>query len=241
MMTQIKRTSLLLIVLVLGVTSCINAQFAGEKGNGNLVKQDREVGSFTAISAGTGLDVYVVQGEREAITVETDENLQDNIITEVRGDKLVVKVEDRIRRAKAMNVYITLVNINEIHISSGCDFETKSTLKSKKLDIEVSSGADAKIDVHAGELSCSVSSGADADLWGTADYFFAKASSGSDLNARELSAKVCKAKASSGADVTVNATEEIDASASSGGDVSYYGNPTKVDVNTSSGGDVNRR
>jgi len=240
-MKQFKRAGLFLIAIVLGTTSCINAQFSGEKGNGNLVKQDRKIGSFTAISAGTGLDVYVVQGEREAITVETDENLQDNIITEVRGNKLVVKVEDRIRRAKAKKVYITLVNINEIRISSGCDFETKSTIKSAKLDIEVSSGADAKMDVHAGELSCSVSSGADADLWGFADYFYAKASSGSDLNARELSAKVCKAKASSGGDVTVNATEEIDASASSGGDISYYGDPKQVDVNTSSGGNVNRR
>ena len=240
-MKQINRISLFLIVLVLGTTSCINAQFSGEKGNGNLVKQDREVGHFTAISAGTGLDVYVVQGDKEAITVETDENLQDNIITEVRGDKLVVKVEDRIRRAKAMSVYITLVDVNEIHISSGCDFKTESTLKVKELDIEVSSGADAKLDLHADKLSCSVSSGADADLWGTANYFYAKASSGSDLDAHELTAKVCKAKASSGADVTVNVTEEIDASASSGGDVSYYGNPTQVDVNTSSGGDVNRR
>ena len=240
-MKRIKEISLFLFALALGTTSCVNAQFSGEKGNGNVVKQDREIGHFTAISAGTGLNVFVVQGEKEAVTVETDENLQDNIITEVHGDKLVVKVEDRIRRSKSKSVYITLVDVNEISISSGCDFETKSTLKVKELDIEVSSGADAKLDIHADKLSCSVSSGADADLWGTANYFYAKASSGSDLDAHKLTAKICKAKASSGADVTVNATEEIDASASSGGRVNYYGNPTKVDVNTSSGGDVNRR
>ena len=240
-MKRIKGFSLFLFALALGTTSCVNAQFSGEKGNGNVVKQDREIGHFTAISAGTGLNVFVVQGETEAVTVETDENLQDNIITEVRGDKLVVKVEDRIRKAKAMSVYITLVDVNKIHISSGCDFETKSTIKVKNLDIEVSSGADADLDIQVDELSCSVSSGADADLWGTANYFDAKASSGSDLDAHKLIAKICKAKASSGADVTVNTTEEIDASASSGGKVSYYGNPTKVDVKTSSGGDVNRR
>ncbi|MRT93169.1 head GIN domain-containing protein [Ancylomarina sp. 16SWW S1-10-2] len=240
-MKRIKEFSLFLFALALGTTSCVNAQFSGEKGNGNVVKQDREIGHFTAISAGTGLDVFVVQGETEAVTVEADENLQDNIITEVRGGKLIVKVEDRIRKAKAKSVYITLVNVNKINISSGCDFETKSTLNVKELDIEVSSGADAKLDIHADKLSCSVSSGADADLWGTANYFYAKASSGSDLDAHKLTAKTCKAKASSGADVSVNATEEIDASASSGGNVSYYGNPTKVDVNTSSGGDVNRR
>lgn len=240
-MKRIKEISLFLFALVIGTTSCVNAQFSGEKGNGNVIKQDREIGHFTAISAGTGLDVFVVQGETEAVTVEADENLHDNIITEVRGDKLVVKIEDRIRRAKAMSVYITLVDVHKIHISSGCDFKTESTIKVQELDIEVSSGADADLDIHVDKLSCSVSSGADANLWGTANYFYGKASSGSDLDAHKLIAKICKAKASSGADVSVNATEEIDASASSGGDVSYYGNPTKVDVNTSSGGDVNRR
>ena len=240
-MKQIRRINLFLIALVLGTTSCINAQFLGEKGNGNVIKQDREIGHFTAISAGTGLDVYVVQGDKEAVTVETDENLQDNIITEIRGNKLIVKVEDRIRRAKAMVVYITLVDVNEIHISSGCHFKTKSSIKVKELEITVSSGANADLNINADKLSCAVSSGADANLWGTANYFYAKASSGSDLDARKLTAQRCKAKASSGADVTVNATEKIDASASSGGDVSYYGNPTKVDVVTSSGGDVNRR
>ncbi len=236
-----KKFNLFLISLILGTTSCINAQLSGEKGNGNLVKQDRKIGQFTAISAGTGLDVYIIQGDKEAVSVETDENLQDNIITEVRGDKLVVKVEESIRRAKAMSVYITIVDVNKINISSGCDFETKSKIKVQELDITVSSGADAKLDIQADKLSCSVSSGADANLWGTANYFSAKASSGSDLNARELSAKICKAKASSGADVSVNASEEIQASANSGGDVTYYGNPSKVDVKTSSGGDVNRR
>jgi hypothetical protein len=240
-MKRIKEISLFLFALVLGTTSCVNAQFSGEKGNGNVVKQDREIGHFTAISAGTGLDVFVVQGDKEAITVEADENLHDNIITEVRGGRLVVKIEDRIRRAKAMSVYITLVNVSEIKISSGCDFQTQSTIKAKELDIEVSSGANANLDIHADKLSCSVSSGADADLWGTANYFYAKASSGSNLDAHKLTTKICKAKASSGAGVKVNATEEINASASSGGRVNYYGNPTKVDVNTSSGGDVNRR
>jgi hypothetical protein len=95
-----------------------------------------------------------VQGDKESVTVETDENLQDNIITEVRGDKLVVKVEDRIRRSKSKSVYITLVNINEISISSGCHFETKSTIKAKELDLKVSSGANANLDIHADKLSC---------------------------------------------------------------------------------------
>jgi len=237
----IQKASLLIIGLTFLLMGNANAQFWGEKGNGNVQKQDREIGSFSAISASSGLDVYVIQGDKESVTVETDENLLKLIVTEVRGNELVLKTKETIRNATKMNVFVTLVEITEIDISSGCDFETRSLIQAKKLDIDVSSGADAELELKAEELSCSVSSGADADLIGNADFFYGKASSGSDLNAKQLIAKNCKAKASSGGDVTVYAEEAIEAHASSGGDVNYYGNPAKVNVSSSSGGDVNRR
>ncbi|WP_321306707.1 head GIN domain-containing protein [Marinifilum fragile] len=237
----LKKMSLTLIALTMVFSSTVNAQFWGEKGNGNVKKQDREIGSFSAISSSSGIDVYLRQGDKESVTVEADENLLDLIVTRIKGDELIIKTEDPIRRAKKLNVYVTFVKVNEISVSSGSDLESSHLLKFENLDISVSSGADAKLELQAEDLTCSVSSGADANLSGTANSFYGKASSGSDLRAADLKAKICKAKASSGGDVSVYAIESIEASASSGGDVNYYGNPTKVNVSNSSGGDVNRR
>lgn len=237
----IQKASLLMVGLTFLFLGNTNAQFWGERGNGNVQKQDREIGSFSAIAVSSGLDVYIVQGDKESLRVEADENLMEYIITEVKGDKLICKVDGSIRRSSRLAVYITLVDVNEIHVSSGADLETQSLLHLEKCDISVSSGADAKIEIIAGELSCSVSSGADAVLKGKADFFSGSASSGSDLRAKELIARKCRAKASSGGDVSVYASESIEANASSGGDVSYYGNPEKVNASDSSGGDVNRR
>jgi hypothetical protein len=237
----LKKLPLTFIALTMIFSSAVNAQFWGEKGNGNVKKQNREVGSFTAISAGSGIDVYLMQGDKESVIVEADENLLDLIVTRVKGDKLIIKTEDPIRRAKKLDVYVTFVDVKEISVSSGSDLESRNMLKFGVLDISVSSGADAELDLQAEDLTCSVSSGADANLSGSAESFYGKASSGSDLRASELKAKICKAKASSGGDVSVYASESIEASASSGGDVNYYGNPTKVNVSSSSGGDVNRR
>ncbi|MBL4559478.1 MAG: DUF2807 domain-containing protein [Bacteroidales bacterium] len=237
----IQKASLLIVGLTFLFTGNTNAQFWGEKGNGNIQTQDREIGSFTAISASSGLNVYVLQGDKESLRVEADENLMEYIITRVKGNELILKIDGNIRRASKMDIYLTLVNVNEINVSSGADFETRNVINAENLDISVSSGADAKMELNVKELSCSVSSGADATLRGKSVFFYAKASSGSDLKAKQLIAKSCKAKASSGGDVTVYAEEEIEAHASSGGDVSYYGNPAKVNVSDSSGGDVNRR
>jgi hypothetical protein len=237
----LKKMSLTLIAFTMVFSSTVSAQFWGEKGNGNVKKQDREISSFSAISTSSGLNVYLRQGDKESITVEADENLLDLIVTRVKGDKLVIKTEDPVRRAKKLDVYVTFVNVDEISVSSGSDLESRSMLKFETLDISVSSGADATLELEADDVTCSVSSGADARLSGTANSFYGKASSGSDLRAADLKTKHCRAKASSGGDVSVYATESIDASASSGGDVNYYGNPTKVNTSNSSGGDVSRR
>jgi hypothetical protein len=181
------------------------------------------------------------QGDKESVRVEADENLMEHIITKVKGNELILKVDGNIRRATKMDVYVTLVDINELRISSGSDVETNGMIKVSDLEISVSSGADAKLELEGQNISCSVSSGADANLSGKADFFYGKASSGSDLRAKALTAIACKAKASSGGDVSVWAEESIEASASSGGDVNYYGGPEKVNVSSSSGGDVNRR
>ena len=230
-----------LCFLSIGTASCNAQWWTAEKGNGNVISEEREIGNFSAIRASNGLNVYLKQGDKESLKIRTDENLMDNIVTHVKGNVLILKVSESIKRPTKLDVYVTLVDINKLNISSGADVFSDEDLYLENIDITVSSGADAKLNLTAKSVSCSVSSGADAVLMGTTDYFSGSASSGSDLKAKELKAKECKAKASSGGDVSVYASESITAKASSGGDVDYYGEPTKINVSSSSGGDVNRR
>ncbi|WP_372750939.1 head GIN domain-containing protein [Labilibaculum sp.] len=241
MKKMILKNSFLILGLIFLFSGSVNAQFWVKKGNGDVQKQDREIRSFSAISASNGINVYVLQSDKESLSVETDENLLEYIITRVEDNELIIKVDGNFHRATKIDVFVNLIDVTEINVSSGGNIETRNILKLEKCDISVNSGADAKIEINTGELSCSVSSGADATLKGTADYFEGKASSGSDLHAKELIAKNCKAKASSGGDVSVYASETLEANASSGGDVTYYGNPTKVNARNSSGGDINQR
>lgn len=76
----------------------------------------------------------------------------------------------------------------------------------------------------------SVSSGSDIFLKGRANMVQANASSGSDINASELDSKKCTASVSSGSDIKVSVSDELDANASSGGDITYSGNPKTKDI-----------
>jgi hypothetical protein len=107
--------------------------------------------------------------------------------------------------------------------------------------VSASSGSDLTIDVFYKNLKLDTSSGSDANLSGKVKYLTASSSSGSDLDARNLESVICNVSVSSGSDATVNVSEELEASASSGGDIDYYGNPSVKNIDESSGGDVSHK
>ncbi len=241
MRKQMKKTAILLIAMIVSI-GYVNAQFwkLGETGNGNVVLKQRKVNRFEEISAASGLNVYIRQGEKEAVTVETDNNLQDNIITVVEDNRLRLYVEDKVKDATKFNVYVTFKELKEIAVSSGADLQNKKQFNLPDLKMAVSSGASLYLDLSAKHLNCSVSSGASAKLKGDAILFKASASSGGHLNASKLKVQNCQAKASSGANMNLYVLNSLEGRASSGGSIDYSGNPKIKKIKTSSGGHISR-
>ncbi len=212
----------------------------GERGNGNVVTETREVNdAFTIIKATEGLDVYVTQDNKTSIRIEADENIIDLIKTDIKNGVLKVHTEERIGRAKSKKVYISLPEITSLQSNSGADLYSTAVIKADRIELDSSSGADIKVEIEANEIECDASSGADIVVSGSADILYADASSGSDIKASRLIVVKCIADASSGADIRVNATEELTANASSGGDVRYSGDPI-VKKHKSSAGSVSK-
>lgn len=230
----------IIIIASLIFTSC-NFNF-GKKGNGNVITQNRSISeNFSEVKASAGLDVYLTQGNENKISVETDENLQEYIKTEINGGRLHITTTENIGWSKAKKVYVTFIELNIIEATSGSNLVGNSVIKSENLKLKSTSGADMKLEVFSKEVTASTSSGSDMDLSGKASTLIAKASSGSELNAKELLVINCTADASSGSEIKVTVKEKLDAKASSGADVNYYGNPTSVNSNNSSSGSVRKK
>ncbi len=232
-----------LITLIFLTTILISCQISINqvKGNGNVQTEERNVTeAFNQVKAARGLHVILTQGDSNKITVEADENLQELITTTISGGKLSITSTENIGRAKAKNIYVTFTNIKEIAASSGADVSATNTINSKQLTLDASSGADINLDVFSKELYIDCSSGADIEVSGKAKTVNAKASSGSDIDAKELIASEGTASASSGADITVNIIKKLEVSASSGGDVKYYGNPKDVVKQKNASGGISK-
>ncbi len=213
----------------------------GEKGNGKVVTQERNVSDeFTEVKGSAGLDVYLTQGDENKIVVEADENLLQYIETDIENGKLHVTTSENIGRSKSKKVYVTYKQLSNIEASSGADVTGNTVIKSEFLSLKSSSGADLNVEVFAKDLTAKTSSGADLRVKGKASSLIADASSGSEINAKDLLVISCNAEASSGAEVTVNVKEQLETHVSSGGDINYYGNPVSVNSNESHSGSVHK-
>lgn len=232
---------LLAIVAVTSLSSChFDLRFGQVNGNGNVITEERAVGNFKAVHASEGMDVYITEGTENKVVVEADENLMEIIETYVEGNTLRIGTEKSIGHSKSKKVHVTYTQLEALDASSGADLFSNSVVTSEVLSLETSSGADMEVEIMANEVYMNSSSGSDLKVSGKARHVVADASSGSDIKARQLETISCKADASSGASVSVTVKDVIDAQASSGGDVRYYGNPSDVSVRDGVSGSVRK-
>lgn len=223
-------------------TSCGVDMFNRVNGNRNVTTETRKTSNkFNGIRVSTGIDLYITQGDKNKIVVEADENLHDIIITEVEDGVLKVYSEKNIWRAKARKVHVTIKELNLLKATSGSDVYSKGTIKTDEISISSTSGADIRISVDATSVETKSTSGSDIKISGIAINHASSATSGASIEAYGLESKNVIAKATSGADINIYASEKLDAKATSGGDIDFKGNPKSVNKKSSSGGDVSRR
>jgi hypothetical protein len=211
------------------------------RGNGNIKEQVRQVGEFDQIKVTRGMNVYITQGSPAKVVVIADSNLLEVIETEVRGGVLEVTTKENIRWAKEKKVMVTVEKLSGVETNSGANAWSKSQITSDNLKLEASSGSNLTMEVNAKSLSAECSSGANIHLSGTAKEAELDASSGANLKGQDLKADECHIGASSGGNSSATVMVKLNANASSGGNVDYYGEPTSTNVNSSSGGNIHHR
>lgn len=231
------------LILSLSLVSC---QFSiaglGVKGNGNVHTVERNISdNFSEIRVSRGLDVYLTQSDETSVEVQADENLHGIIVTEVEGGVLRITTDENISWSSAQKVMVSFKHVNKITSTSGSDVYTTNTITAESLELSTTSGSDMEVNVDADVVDCSATSGSDLRISGRTNKLYASATSGSDIKAGSLKAKVSEVRATSGADITVNTSDELYAKANSGGDIKYYGNPDKVTKKDGVSGSVRKQ
>ncbi len=212
-----------------------------ERGSGDLASETRDLKPFSRIELDGSIDLHITLGEDQSVVVEGDDNLLDNVYTEVtsRGE-LKVGVEEPYRSRRGLLVEITLPGLERVEIDGSGDV-TVLELDQEQFEVRISGSGDADIEGRATSIEVYVAGSGDVDLRGDADEVFVKVRGSGDVDARRLTSKEATVTIQGSGDVKVHATEYFDGTVNGSGDITYYGDPEDVSKNVHGSGDIRRR
>lgn len=226
-----------LLVLAIAMTACATPfQPRLVRGSGNVVEEDREVSGFDKISMAGAGQIIITQGDRESLSIETDDNLLEYISTEVRGNTLEIDfTKDIILSSGARNSLqpsagfifrISVIDLEMISVSGAADIESEK-IKTDRFEVNFSGAGDIKVDdLNASQLTVNLSGAGNIDLAGKVETQRVNLSGLGRYGAFDLESQDASVIISGAGDAELWATETLEVVISGAGNVDYYGDPS---------------
>lgn len=218
------------------ITSC-SMHFV--RGNGRIVKEDRQLDSFNRVSLSSRGYLSIHQGDDEYVQIEYDQNLLPYVRSQVINGELRLGLERcYLSSMRTIRYKLYVKELASIHISGSADVAA-DTLISDDLTVSISgSGALVMGRLEADKLTIDVSGSGEATIESgrSIDQVISVSGSG-DLDLSNLETRNSHIRISGSGEATVWVNHKMDAKLSGSGDLYYYGNP-KINVRTSGSGKV---
>lgn len=209
------------------------------RGNGNVTDEVFDLSDFSEIQFDGVGDVFIEMGETDSVIIRTDENLQERMKAEVRGNTLYIGQQEgnNLMNSTEITFLITVTDLDKV-VVSGAGEVTIDSFESDSLELELNGATDTTLtDIDVDELNIEISGAGGASASGNAQTLTVNISGVGEFSGFDLesdNAEVVISGAGS-AEVTVNDT--LTGAIDGVGDISYRGNPS-VDVDRNGLGEV---
>jgi hypothetical protein len=232
------------------------------KGTGPSIDKKINVSDFKGIDVSGGIDVTLVQGSSESLTLTAQENLFEYITANVDNGTLKIYTRNNLRPTQPMKARITFKEISNLKVSGGGDTHSETPLNAAALDISISGGGDFSSVINSGELKCNISGGGDAKIEGKLKDYNISVSGGGDLESKVSAENISCRMIGGGdlflrneaqalkADIDINgggdldmkmSAEKLKCSVSGGGDALISGHASDFDIDIDGGGDLDAK
>jgi hypothetical protein len=210
------------------------------KGSGNVVTEERDVSGFDSVALTAFGEVIITQGDKESLTVETDDNLMRYIETEVRGGTLELGFTDDdilLRPSKSIIFRLSVLELTALDSSGAGRFEMDE-LDADHLKITLSGAGDIRMDsLTASDLVVTVSGAGNIELAGQVETQEVNLNGLGNYNASDLESQAATVRISGAGSASIWVHDTLDVTISGAGNVDYYGSP-EVSKNISGVGKV---
>lgn len=205
-------------------------------------KETRNVKGFNKVSFGISGDLNIKIGPEFSVILEGDKSDIKEIITDVSGDRLIIKQENwHFNFNEKVNIYITMPELKGLGVSGSGKAEVLDPIKgSDNLDLSVSgSGRLLTAGVKTDNLDCSISGSGNIFIGaaGNADRGNISISGSGNYKGESMEIDHLEVHVSGSGNCTCRAGDSLKAGISGSGNVNYYGDP-KIDARVSGSGHV---
>lgn len=201
---------------------------------------ERNLGNFEEVKIGGSFDVLLKKGDQNQIQIKAKGVESDEIITEVEGNTLNIRMKNGNYWNIDVDIILTYKNLNVLHSSGSSDIETANAIKTDNLEIKLSGSGDLKAEIDVTNFNLIISGSADAELKGKAQSQEVSISGSGDVKAFYLDCSTTNVKVSGSGDAKIVANENLEAKVSGSGQIRYKGNPNKQIVKVSGSGNVRK-
>ena len=211
-------------------------------GDGVSSSQERQVGSFTGVTASGSIDIIVSNGATNALKIEADQNLLQYIETENRNGVVEVSTRDgyNLHPKSGIKIYATAPSFTKIGVSGSGNIKSNGKVMSTgTLRTSVSGSGDIVLDIDAPKVDTDISGSGSATMKGNTKDFSAQVSGSGDIRCFDLLSENTSVDIAGSGNVEVYASKTLDVDIAGAGDVRYKGNPI-VKQSTAGSGSVKK-
>ncbi len=207
------------VAILFTATSCRHMR--GVKGSGVIRTEKRDVGAFTSIETTGAFEVRVTCQQPESFEIEGDDNILPLVRSEVRNGVLRIFSTGSYNPTKGLTVRITVPNLERVFTTGAGDIHI-TNVKNDKLELS-STGA------------------ARVEAGGQTGFVIIGSTGAGKIDTNQLHAERARVTVTGAGNVDVYAAQQLDATVSGVGNITYAGNPATVNKKVSGVGTINKK
>lgn len=198
-------------------------------GSGTSKTETRNVSGYTGLGVSLPAKVTVIQGDKEGVVLEGDDNIIAVIETEVERGSLKLRFTEKNMNVKTkvpLKATVYVKTLEGISVAGSGDV-TSDQLKSANFKASIAGSGDVQIKhLTADMLKVSIAGSGDMAISsGKVSAIDVSIAGSGDVKTGGLEADKVKVSIAGSGDATVWAKTALNVSVAGSGDVKYYGNP----------------
>ena len=199
--------------------------------------EDRNLSGFTSINVSNAFNVYISQGNQDAVGVSaSDESATKNIKTHISGGVLYISFDQKgwgSWKNNKLKAYITVKNLEKLSVSGACNVSFVDPITSDKLLVSISGASDIKGAVKVNALKVGASGASNISLSGTATDSDFNISGACSIKSLELVTDNCVVVASGASSIRLTINQSLKSNISGASDIRYKGTVSRFDTRSS--------